>query len=306
VTTLSEVALERAVVAAVEGGGTKFRAAAYPASILEATEPLESLGDFTIDTTTPAETLGQVVDVLTPFEPQALGIATFGPLNLDRSSSQYGSIAATPKPDWSGAPILDDLARGLGGIAAGIQTDVEAAAIAELRQGAGRGFESVAYVTVGTGIGVGVVVDGQVFRGRDHLELGHIPVSRTDGDEFAGRCPFHGDCLEGMVSGPALLDRFGPEHVSPDHHSWELVADYLAQLATVITWSFSPDRILFSGGVGHNDHLEPLLRDAMARRLGGYSVSHADNRELIGLAQLGNDAGLIGAAILAADVLSSC
>ena len=165
----------------------------------------------------------------------------------------------------------------------------------------------MAYITVGTGIGAGVLVDGIPFRGRDHIELGHMPVRRVDGDDFAGVCPFHGDCLEGMASGPAIQARWGetPSSLGGRDDVWNLEADYLAQLARVLTYSFSPDKILFSGGVGARKHLAPRIAAATSRHLGGYSVSHAANAELIATAALGNDAGLMGAALLAESLLPS-
>ncbi len=144
------------------------------------------------------------------------------------------------------------------------------------------------------------------FRGRDHTELGHIPVRRVPRDDFAGVCPFHGDCLEGMASGPAIQARWNatPSTLGGRDDVWNLEADYLAQLAQVLTYAFSPDRILFSGGVGARKQLAPRIAAATSRHLGGYSVSHASNTELIATAALGNDAGLIGAALLAQSLLA--
>ena len=299
-------------VAAVEAGGTKFRAAVFSVDPgADAGAPrLEMLDEVRVSTTTPDETLSAIERFFDernqPESPPiaSLGIASFGPLIVDRQAENYGSIAATPKPHWSGAPLLQRLADHLG-VPAQIQTDVEAAAVAEHQLGAGVGYDSVAYVTVGTGIGVGVLVDGAPFRGRDHLEIGHIPVQRGEGDDFVGVCPFHSDCLEGMASGPAIHERWGTNPSSLDARDdvWELEADYLAQLATVVTWAFSPDRILFSGGVGARAHLEPRIQAATKRRLAGYSVSHAENSDLVATAALGNEAGLFGAALLAASLL---
>lgn len=303
-------------VAAVEAGGTKFRAAVYRehelvAAVSQATAQGSSAGapepiaHVRIDTGDAGATLDAVADFLQGHDIDSLGIASFGPLVVDRSSPDYGSMAPTPKPGWTGAPVLGSLRARLG-VPADIQTDVEAAAVAEHRLGAGIGLASVAYVTVGTGIGVGVAATGlgtgPVFRGRDHLELGHIFV---DSEDIKGTCPFHGDCLEGRASGVAIADRTGvPADQLPESHPiWETVADELAQLACTLTWAFSPDRILFSGGVGANAHLEPRLRAATTRRLAGYSVSHATDDDLVATAGLGNDAGLVGAALLGASLL---
>lgn len=291
-------ATEVPLLGAVEAGGTKFRAALVNAD-------LAIVDQMRVSTTTPSETLGAVTEFFASHSPiGALGIASFGPLIVDPKSSDYGSIAPTPKPGWAGTRLLDHL-RDATGVPAAIQTDVEAAAVAEHRIGAGRGYDSIAYVTVGTGIGAGVLVDGTPFRGRDHIELGHMPVRRVEGDDFEGVCPFHGDCLEGMASGPAIQARWNATPSSLDGRDdvWNLEADYLAQLARVLTYTFSPDKILYSGGVGARKDLAPRIAAATTRHLGGYSVSHAANSDLIATAALGNDAGLIGAAVLAASLL---
>lgn len=283
---------------AVEAGGTKFRAAIV-------TPQLDIIDQVRVPTTSPDETLGAVIDFFAATgRIDALGIASFGPLIVDRSSSNYGSVAATPKPGWSDAPLLSTLAGALD-VPAEIQTDVEAAAVAEFVLGAAQAQNCVAYVTVGTGIGVGVAIDGVPFRGRDHIELGHIPIHRAPSDTFAGLCPFHRDCLEGMASGPAIMARWEarPSDLDDRDDVWDLEAHYLAQLAQVLIYAFSPDRILFSGGVGARDHLAPRIADATRRLVGGYSVSHADDPELIATAGLGNDAGLMGAALLARGLL---
>jgi len=282
------------LLGAVEAGGTKFRAAVV-------TGEMAIVDQMRVSTTMPTETLQAVTDFFAEHAAiAALGIASFGPLIVDPTSQHYGSIAPTPKPGWAGIPLLDHL-RQATGVVAEIQTDVEAAAVAEHRLGAGQGHDSIAYVTVGTGIGAGVLVNGSPFRGRDHIEIGHMPVRRAPGDNFEGVCPFHGDCLEGLASGPAIAARWGanPSELDNRDDVWNLEAFYLAQLAQVLTYTFSPDRILFSGGVGARKHLAPRIAAATSRHLGGYSVSHANNPDLVATAALGNDAGLIGAALLA-------
>lgn len=284
-------------IGAIEAGGTKFRAAIT-------TEDGQLGEQIRVETGEPAETMAAVLDFFAAQDPvEAVGIASFGPLIVDPASPDYGTFAPTPKPGWTGYPLLAAVRDALG-VPVDIQTDVEAAAVAELQKGAAVGCDSVAYVTVGTGIGVGVVLDGKVFRGRDHLEIGHIWVQRGEGDEFPGRCPFHGDCLEGLACGPAIEERWGARPSSLDDREdvWELEADYLAQLACTITWALSPDRILFSGGVGARSHLAPRIAAATKRRLGGYSVSHSNSATLIATAELGNDAGLVGAALLGASL----
>lgn len=285
---------------AVEAGGTKFRAAVHQGS------ELVVLDEIRVPTTTPEETLGAITDF---FRAQAtdhgrpiesLGIASFGPLIVDRSSPDFGSMASTPKPGWSGAPMLSQLASDLG-VPADIQTDVEAAAVAEAALITDPAISRVVYITVGTGIGVGIAIDGVPFRGIDHLEMGHIPVERHPDDTFPGRCPFHQSCLEGMACGPAIADRWGQpaEELGDRPEVWAMEADYLAQLASVLVYSFSPDRILYSGGVGARPEMAPLIANRLVERLAGYSVSLSNNPDLVATATLGNEAGLTGAGLLA-------
>lgn len=279
--------------AAIEAGGTRFRAAVVGTD-------LAILHQVWIPTTTPEETIGAVEEFFAEHEPtSALGIASFGPLMVDRSAATYGSVAATPKPHWSGAPLLQRLAKSLG-VPADIQTDVEAAAVAEWKLGAGQGHRSVGYVTVGTGIGAALAIDGAPFRGRNHTELGHIPVKRIEGDTFAGHCSFHGDCLEGMASGPAIGARWDTDPATLDgrHDVWDLEAAYLAQLIRVYTLGFAPDIVLFGGGVGTRPDMADRIRLAAEADLAEYAV---DGPPIIATAGLGADAGLIGAALVAVE-----
>lgn len=280
---------------AIEAGGTKFRAAVV-------TGELEVADQAWIPTTTPDETFALVVDFFAGHTIDALGIASFGPLVVDRASPDYGSIAKTPKPDWSGAPLLRHMQDALS-VPTDIQTDVEAAAVAEYQLGAGRGHSTVGYVTVGTGIGAAVALDGVPYRGRNHTELGHIPVRRITGDDFAGRCPFHADCLEGMASGPALGDRFGaPAETLGDRDDvWQLEAAYLGQLVRSFALSFAPDIVLFGGGVGTREGLANQIASAAEADLAGYAV---DGPPAVQTAALGADAGLLGAALIAKGLLA--
>ncbi len=277
--------------AAVEAGGTKFRAAVVDADF--------SIRDEVwIPTTTPDETMSAVEAFFANHPPtNALGIASFGPLVVAPDAADYGSLAATPKPDWSGAPLLERLRNTLA-VPADIQTDVEAAAVAEYRMGAGKGHRSVGYVTVGTGIGAALAIDGVPFRGRNHTELGHIPIRRVNGDSFAGRCPFHADCLEGMACGPAIAERWeaDPSTLEGRDDVWDLEAAYLAQLIRVYTLGFAPDIVLFGGGVGTRPDMAERIARAADADLAGYAV---DGPPIVETAGLGADAGLIGAALIA-------
>lgn len=280
---------------AVEAGGTKFRAAVVDSG-------LSILDEVWIPTTTPDETLGAIEQFFANHPSvSALGIASFGPLVVDRSAANFGSIAATPKPGWTGAALLDRLQRALG-VPSDIQTDVEAAAVAESQAGAGQGHRSVGYVTVGTGIGAALAIGGLPFRGRVHTELGHIPVTRIERDNYEGRCPFHADCLEGMACGPAIAERWDADPATLDGRDdvWDLEAAYLAQLVRVYALGFAPDIVLFGGGVGTRPDMAERIAQAAEVDLAGYVV---DGPPKIATAGLGADAGLIGAALIAQSLL---
>lgn len=285
---------------AVEAGGTKFRAAITGRDRVVRHETR-------IETTTPDETISAVIDFANDHAGiVALGIASFGPVILDHDAPNYGAIGATPKPHWSGAPLLSRLTEALG-VPGDIQTDVEAAAIAEQHEGAAKGFRSVAYVTVGTGIGAAVAVDGAPLRGRSHSELGHIPVRRNVNDTYAGHCPFHSDCLEGMASGPALGDRWNVTSASKlddNDEAWSIEADYLAQLVRVLNYAYAPDRIVFGGGVGGRPDLLDRLRNRVRTDLADYAVHHDDPADLVTGAQLA-DAGMTGASLIADSLAAS-
>lgn len=277
--------------AAVEAGGTKFRAAIL-------TTDFTIVDEAWIPTTTPDETLSAVESFFASHDqPASLGIASFGPLVVDVSSDTYGDVARTPKPHWTGAPLLSRLRDTLG-VPADIQTDVEAAAVAEHQLGAGQGHRSVGYVTVGTGIGAALAIDGVPFRGRNHTELGHIPVRRVSGDTFVGRCPFHVDCLEGMACGPAIAERWDADPATLDSRDdvWDLEAAYLAQLIRVYTLGFGPDIVLFGGGVGTRPDMADRISRAAEADLAGYAV---DGPPIVTTAGLGANAGLIGAGLIA-------
>lgn len=265
-------------------------------------EGMDVVDQAWIPTTSPDETFALVLEFFTQHTVDALGIASFGPLIVDRSSPDYGSIAKTPKPNWTGAPLLSHMQAALD-VPTDIQTDVEAAAVAEYQLGAGRGHSTVGYVTVGTGIGAAVAIDGVPYRGRNHTELGHIPVRRIAGDDFAGSCPFHADCLEGMASGPALGQRFGAAAETLDDRTdvWELEAGYLGQLVRSFALSFAPNIVLFGGGVGTRDGLAQQIAEAAETDLAGYAV---DGPPAVQTAELGADAGLLGAALIAKSLLS--
>lgn len=233
----------------------------------------------------------------------ALGIGSFGPIDLDTRSPGYGAIQATSKDGWSGIAVRDRIAGALD-IPIGFDTDVNVAALAELRWGAGRSAGALAYVTVGTGIGVGLTRRASEIASSRHAELGHIRIVRHAGDQRASVCPYHDDCLEGLASGPAIAAAFGsvpPGSMPLDHPQWAVTIDYLGQLCHVILCMGGVDQILFGGGViMGNPTIVPAIEAAMRVSLNGY-LHLPDAQPLIACAGLGTQAGPLGSLALAQD-----
>lgn len=289
---------------AIEGGGTKFVCAVGRS----ATEVSESV---VLPTSDPEATLGACVDFFAAAERKfgtinALGFGCFGPLDLRIESSTHGHMLATPKPAWSRVNLLAPL-RSRFGVPIVIDTDVATAALGEWRFGAGRGFGSVGYVTVGTGIGADLAPRDKLTSRLMHPEMGHIGVRRDPRDTFAGACPFHGDCLEGMASGPAIYKRWGCNlaELPPQHEAWPIIGGYLGQLAATMALMLSVECIIFGGGVMANGLVLPHVRAAAAASLNGYlhPLSHAGALDrYITAPQLGGRAGIVGALLLAESV----
>ena len=233
----------------------------------------------------------------------ALGIASFGPLWLDPAGTRFGRMDRTPKPGWSDAPIVAAICGSLD-LPVALDTDVAGAGLAEGRFGAAIGAPVHAYATVGTGMGAALIVDGRPVHGLQHPEIGHARIRRVPGDDFPGACAFHGDCLEGLVCGPAIAARTGRSagELPPEHPVWTKVGSELGEFVALMILAAAPHRIVFGGGVilGQN-HLLPLIRQGAAASLAGYgaSVSLQDLQTRILPAALGRDAGPIGALILA-------
>lgn len=292
---------------AVEGGGTKFVCAVghSPSGLLES---------ITVPTAEAGPTLESCVDFFRAAEVRhgriaAFGISCFGPIELRPGSKAFGRMMATPKAGWSGVDVLAPIRAAFSAPIA-LDTDVGAAALAELRLGAGRGLASLAYVTVGTGIG-GAVAPGVAASARlMHAEMGHIPVRRDPRDRnFAGVCPFHRDCLEGLASGPAIVARWGTtlDALPPDHEAREIVAGYLGQMVASIALTLSAERVVFGGGVMGDGQLLPQVRAAAARYLNGYLAPLNDEQrmtEYVSAPALGARAGIAGALLLAQACLS--
>ncbi|MES2861412.1 MAG: ROK family protein [Pseudomonadota bacterium] len=294
------------LVAGVELGGTKC-------ILVLGTGPGDIRAEARIATTTPVETLDAIDEVLRRWQAkhgfQAVGVASFGPIELDPASPDHGRIVNTPKPGWSGANVLGRARRW--GVPIGFDTDVNAAAFAEGRWGGALGLSSFAYVTVGTGIGVGAVVEGRSIRGLGHMEAGHLRVGRLAGGDFAGVCPFHGDCVEGLASGPAIAARAGfpAETLTRSDPAWDEPVFALAGLFHNLVLSVAPERILLGGGIGMGQpHLLPRIRAALLDSLAGYAqaprIAAGIDAFLVNPA-LGHRAGPMGAMALAYLALST-
>jgi fructokinase len=297
------------LIAAIEAGGTKFNVAV-------GTGPDDLRATTRIDTTDPKTTLRKVMEWLasacrTHGAIKAIGIGSFGPLDLDSSSPTYGYITTTPKPDWSQTALIEPL-HGRFQVPVGIDTDVNAAAIGEYVWGSGRGLDPLVYLTIGTGVGGGVIINGKPLHGMLHPEIGHlnVPAPRTPGvivDKC--NCPFHSSCLEGFISGPAIAARWGikGQDMSRDHPAWEEVAQTLAYGIANVILTVSPKRIILGGGVMHQAGLIEAVRSQVLRHLNGYVYVPALLQNIdsyIVPPGLGDNAGICGALALGMDALS--
>lgn len=255
-----------------------------------------------IPTTDPEATLGAVDALFDGWRrgrsPEALGIASFGPVGVDHRRPHWGFALNTPKPGWAGADVAGRYRRLLG-VAVGFDTDVNAAALAEARWGSAVGASCNAYVTLGTGIGVGIVVDGRPLHGWLHPEFGHLKARRMPGDDFNGNCPFHGDCIEGLISGPAIAARGGMpgERIEDGHPVWAGVVHDLGELLASVILAVSPERIALGGGIAcARPWLVERARQAVISSLGGYFEDlPRDIDTMIEVTALGNQAGPLGA-----------
>jgi fructokinase len=293
---------QRLPLAGVELGGTKC-------VVTLAHGPGVVLDQRTVATTTPDETLPAIVAILREWQAaggfRALGIGSFGPLELNPASEQHGQILNTNKPGWSGADVLHQLSAPFD-VPTGFDTDVNGAALAEIRWGCARGLEDFAYVTVGTGIGVGLIVHGQPTRGIGHSEIGHLRVPRTEGDSHRSVCSFHADCVEGLASGTALVARLNGREVSTaaqDDPVWTPIVDALAAMCHALVCSSGPHRIAIGGGVvSGQSHLLPRIEAALVDSLNGY-LTLPDPSDYVVAPALGAAAGPLGSIALAADAV---
>ena len=286
------------IYAGMEGGGTKFVCAV-------GTRPDEIIEEIRFPTTSPKETLDQAISFFKKYMPAAIGLAPFGPLDLDPTSSTFGSITTTPKPGWSNTDIIGQFRRHFN-VPLAFDLDVNAAAFGEYYWlPESRGLDSLVYFTIGTGIGAGIIVNGKVIHGLTHPEAGHmrLPHDRIK-DPFPGSCPFHGDCFEGLANGPAIAKRWGQSAgtLPDDHPAWDLEADYIAYALANAIFLLSPQRIVLGGGVMERPQLLPLIRQKVHENLNGYIASptmKGSLNEYIVSPGLGKRSAILGAMAMA-------
>lgn len=288
--------------AGIEAGGTKIRCAIGDSHG-------KIIDQIRFETKPPAESIPEIIGYLRHIQSQypfkAIGIGTFGPLCLDKNAPKYGHLYKSPKLDWVDFNFVGALKDAFQ-MPTGFDTDVNAAVIAEWLWGAGRGYDHVTYLTIGTGIGGGAIINGTICHGAMHPEMGHIFVPHdTEKDPFKGVCPYHQHCLEGLASGPALKERWQVNSaldLPPEHEAWDLEANYLGYALANYIFSFSPECIILGGGVMKQTHLFPKIRKKVNDLLQGFVHHHLEGHtidDIIVPPELGQDAGLCGAIALA-------
>lgn len=279
------------IIGALEAGGTKMVCAIGD-------ENGNIFKEVSIPTTTPDETIENMVAFFKEENIEALGIACFGPIDLHRDSKTYGYITTTPKEGWQNVEIVGAFQRALQ-IPVGFDTDVNGSMLGEYTYGNGKGLHSCIYATIGTGIGIGVIVEDKLLHGMLHSEGGHILLTREAGDTYQGKCPFHSNCFEGLASGPAIGERFGvnAKELLADHPAWDLEARYIAQALVDYTLVLSPERIILGGGVMKQTQLFPMIRKYFKEYLAGYVVTRelADLDTYICAPLLEDKQGIMGA-----------
>ena len=295
-----------ALYGGVEAGGTKF-------NCIVGSGPDSIEAQARIPTTTPAETLQRVIHFFKPYVQigriRSLAIGSFGPVDLNKASPTYGWITSTPKPGWRNVDVLGPLKSALQ-LPTALDTDVNVAALGEVTWGAGRGAAPVLYLTIGTGIGGGLIDGGRAFQGLSHPEMGHIRIPHDlSVDDFPGNCPFHNDCFEGLANGPAIQRRLGQpaDTLADDHPFWIIEAGYISAALAVYILVLSPARIILGGGVMQRRFMFPAIRQGVRGNLNGYVelpelMEHID--EYIVPPQLGSQSGVLGALALARQSVS--
>lgn len=291
----------------IEAGGTKF-------VCVVARGPGQVVDEIRFTTTTPEETLGRTIQFFQPYvdsaQVSAIGVGAFGPLDLNPKSPTYGFITTTPKPGWSNADVLGTLQRALR-INVAFDMDVNTAALGEYLWGASQGCDPSLYLTIGTGIGGGYIVNGKPLVGLVNLEMGHVRIPHSrELDPFPGICPFHGDCFEGLANGPAIEKRLGVTGamIPDDDPYWEIEADYIASALMNYILTLSPKKIVLGGGVMQREFLFSKIRRKVRELLNGYVASKSlleNIDDYILPPGLGNQAGSLGAIALAMNEINN-
>ncbi|MCP8617566.1 ROK family protein [Salirhabdus salicampi] len=282
---------------AIEAGGTKFVVAVGK-------ENGEVVEKKTIPTTTPDETIREVEKFFANKQLTSVGVGTFGPVDLNSNRETYGFITTTPKVKWQNYNLLGELKEILH-VPVAIDTDVNVAALGEKTLGAAKDVDSCLYLTVGTGIGGGAVMNGQTVKGLSHPEMGHVRVVKHPNDSFSGTCPFHGSCLEGMASGPAIKERWGEsaEQLQDRNEVWEMEAYYIAQGLVSFMYTLSPEKMILGGGVMQQKQLFSLIHEEVYKLNANYydlPILQKENiHSYIVPPELGSNAGIVGALLLA-------
>lgn len=291
------------LVGGIEAGGTHCKC-------VIGTTSGDILSSASFSTTTPDETIAQVLNFFTQSQHriEALGIAHFGPVDIDQKSPGFGRILKAPKKGWSDVDVVGRY-RSVLQVPVAFQSDVNAAAIGEAALGAGRGLSNFVYVTVGTGIGGGVMINGRLLHDARHPEIGHMLVGRDHRlDTYAGCCPFHQDCLEGLASGPALKGRWGiaGENLGPDHPAWALQAQYLATLCVNLANFYVPEKIIFGGGVMQQPFLPAMILERYLALMQGYMqhITADAGNDFIVASPLQGNAATRGALLMAGQALA--
>jgi fructokinase len=279
------------IIGALEGGGTKMVCAV-------GNEKGEISERISIPTETPDKTMPAMIRFFQEKKPDALGIAFFGPLDLNRESPSYGSVTTTPKPGWQNYQVVGEFEKALH-IPIGFDTDVNGSMLGEATWGAAKNLQNAVYFTIGTGIGAGIMANGKMLHGMLHPEGGHILLSRHPDDRYRGHCPFHPNCLEGLASGPAIEERWGKKafELSDRTEVWELEAFYIGQALVDVILMLSPQLIILGGGVMHQEQVMPLIRSEVKKQMNGYIVTREmqDLDHYIILPTLKDNQGILGA-----------
>lgn len=283
---------------AIEAGGTKFVVAI-------GNENGEVLERESFPTTTPKETMNNIFKFFDDKNIEAIGLGCFGPIDPDLKSETYGYITTTPKPGWGHYNIVGALQDHYPKMPIGFDTDVNGAALGEAYFGAAKGLDSALYLTIGTGIGGGAIVEGNLVHGLLHPEMGHMYLERREDDTYKGKCPYHGTCFEGLAAGPAVEERWGVKgkDLPVDHPAWDLEAWYIAQALAIYVLTISPKKIILGGGIMHQSQLFPMIHKYLQERLNGYiqkdEITTDAIKDYIVWPELGDNAGVCGALALA-------